>query len=145
MFRKQKKKSLHFNTCVALAGNSGRLTRVRLQQPQEQRYLPIPTSSCSIFVCPNSGIYCCQRLGFLTSAQMLYGGCTDTVRESALNVDSRRKILCRTGDSNPRLALQTHALPTEPVRPALITSQKLCGQEGGPGFSFPLPFFPRHK
>ena len=71
--------------------------------------------------------------------------CTDTVRESALNVDSGRKIPCRTGDSNPRLALQTHALPTEPFRPAMITSQKLCGQEGGPGFSFPIPFFPRHK
>ena len=27
-------------------------------------------------------------------------GCTDTVRESALNVDSGRKIPCRTGESN---------------------------------------------
>ena len=27
-------------------------------------------------------------------------GCTDTVRESALKVDCRRKIPCRTGDSN---------------------------------------------
>ena len=43
----------------------------------------------------------------LTCAQMLmhataYGGCTDTVRESALKVDSGRKIPCRTGDSNLR-------------------------------------------
>ena len=29
-------------------------------------------------------------------------GCTDTVREPALEVDSGRKIPCRTGDSNPR-------------------------------------------
>ena len=29
-------------------------------------------------------------------------GCTDTVRESALKVDSRRKIPCCTGDSNLR-------------------------------------------
>ena len=29
-------------------------------------------------------------------------GCTDTVRESALKVDSRRKIPCRTGESNLR-------------------------------------------
>ena len=29
-------------------------------------------------------------------------GCTDTVRESALNVDSGRKIPCRTGESNLR-------------------------------------------
>ena len=29
-------------------------------------------------------------------------GCTDTVRESALKVDSGRKIFCRTGESNLR-------------------------------------------
>ena len=29
-------------------------------------------------------------------------GCTDTVRESALIVDSGRKIPCRTGESNQR-------------------------------------------
>ena len=29
-------------------------------------------------------------------------GCTDTVRGSALKGDSARKILCRTGESNPR-------------------------------------------
>ena len=31
-----------------------------------------------------------------------HGGCTDTVRESALKVDSGRKIPCRTGESNLR-------------------------------------------
>ena len=51
--------------------------------------------------------YGSQCWGFLTCAQMLmhaiaHGGCTDTVRESALKVDSGRKIPCRTGDSNPR-------------------------------------------
>ena len=30
-----------------------------------------------------------------------HGGCTDTVRESPLEVDSERKIPCRTEDSNP--------------------------------------------
>ena len=30
------------------------------------------------------------------------GGCTDTVRESALKADSGRKIPCRTGESNLR-------------------------------------------
>ena len=29
-------------------------------------------------------------------------GCTDTARESALKVDSRRKIACRTSESNLR-------------------------------------------
>ena len=31
-----------------------------------------------------------------------HGGCTDTVRKSALEADSGRKIPCPTGDSNPR-------------------------------------------
>ena len=31
-----------------------------------------------------------------------HGAFTDTVRESALKVDSRRKIPCRTGESNLR-------------------------------------------
>ena len=37
------------------------------------------------------------------------GGFTDTVRESALKVDSGRKIPCRTGESNLR---QRRACPT---------------------------------
>ena len=50
--------------------------------------------------------YGCQCLGFLTCAQMLmhviaHGGCTDTIRESALHVDSGTKIPCCTRDSNP--------------------------------------------
>ena len=52
--------------------------------------------------------YGCQCLGFLTFAQTLmhaiaYWGCTNTVmRESALKVNSGRKIPSRTWDSNPR-------------------------------------------
>ena len=39
-------------------------------------------------------------------------GSADTVRESALKADSSgRQIPCRTGDSNPRLAFQSDALP----------------------------------
>ena len=43
--------------------------------------------------------------GFLTCAHMqmlaiVHGGCTDTVRESALKVDARRKFPCRTGKSS---------------------------------------------
>ena len=45
--------------------------------------------------------------GSLTCAQMLthataHGGCTDTVRVSALKVDSERKFPCCTGESNLR-------------------------------------------
>ena len=49
--------------------------------------------------------YGCQRLGFLTCSQMSMTaiadvGSRDTVRESALQVDSGRKLPGRTGDSN---------------------------------------------
>ena len=70
--------------------------------------LPIPVCVGSLggSVCQKKW-YGCQCLGFLTCAQMLkraiaQGGCTDTVRESALEVDIGRKILCRSGDSNRR-------------------------------------------
>ena len=48
----------------------------------------------------------CQCLGFLTCAQMLmqviaHGGCSDTERESVLDVDSGRKMFCCARDSNP--------------------------------------------
>ena len=33
--------------------------------------------------------------------EVAYEGCTDTVSESALKVDSGRKIPCRSGESNP--------------------------------------------
>ena len=51
------------------------------------------------------GVRDCQCLGSLTCVQMLmqaiaHGGCTDTVRQSALEADCGRKIPFRTGDSN---------------------------------------------
>ena len=64
--------------------------------------------------------YGCLCLGFLTCTQLLLHviarmGWTDTVKESALNVDSGRKIPCCTGESNlPQwCASLTWALPTE--------------------------------
>ena len=76
--------------------------------------------------------------GSLTCAQMscmrLHTGCTDTVRESALKVDS--KSPCRAGESN---LLQRRAGPTLyqlsyipilttylPVRPSLPSSHDYC-------------------
>ena len=63
--------------------------------------LPIPNSACGIFACPDKR-YGCQCLESLTSAQMLmpaiaHEGCTDTVKESALKVDSGRKSLAAPG------------------------------------------------
>ena len=66
--------------------------------------LPILNSARGIFVCPNKGIAANAWDLPLTCAPMLllaiaHGGCTDTARESALQVDSGRKIPCRTGVS----------------------------------------------
>ena len=44
----------------------------------------------------------------------------DTVRESALKIHSGRKIPCRTGDSNPRLAFQSDALTAELSTPPSV-------------------------
>ena len=40
------------------------------------------------------------NLSLMLMHAIAQGGCTDTVRKSALKVDSGRKIPCRTGDSN---------------------------------------------
>ena len=55
---------------------------------------------------------------------IVHGGCTDTVRESALKVDSGRKVPYRAGNPNPRqycLAFQSDALPSD-LSPLLKTS-----------------------
>ena len=93
----------------------------KAQQPQEQRYPFL--SVCVVFSCVQTMLYDCQCLEFVTCAQMsmhaiAHGGCTDTVRESALKVNSGRKIPCRTRDSNPRqycagLAFQSDTLRDE--------------------------------
>ena len=67
----------------------------------------INTSIIDYYFSVSKQWYGCQCSGFLTRARMLmhaiaHAGCTQTVRESAPEVDSGRKIPCRTGDSNPR-------------------------------------------
>ena len=81
-----------------------------------------------VFLCfhnpPNSDVDC-RILNMRTefNACNCTRGCADTVRESALKVDSGRKIPCRTGESNLR---QRHADPTlyqlsYPRPPTLVT------------------------
>ena len=94
----------------------------KAQQLQEQLYPFL--SVCAVFSCvqtmvwlPVFGIFnVCAQMIMLMHA-IAHGGCTETVRESALEVDSGRKIPCCTGDSNPReycaRAFQSDALPTE--------------------------------
>ena len=63
-------------------------------------------------------------------------GCTDTVRESALKVDSGRKIPCRTGESNLRrqpagpILYQLSYIPISRCR--MVTSAELVVLLGRP-------------
>ena len=75
---------------------------------------------------------------FLSYAQMLmyaiaHGGCTDTVRASAQEADSGRKIPCRTGEVNPRHKLQALVYDilssTTAVFSYAIGSRKLSANE----------------
>ena len=95
-----------YSTSLSLVGNSGGLTWVR---HNSRKSSATHSYQCvyRIFVCPNNGM-AARVWDFLTSAQMLthvtaHRGCADTVRESALKVDSwiKNKKPCRTGDSNP--------------------------------------------
>ena len=95
---------LHIYTIsLSLVKNSGHLTLVRHTSCRSSA-IPIPIRVCNIFVCPNNGIWLPEFGIFSVCADVDSCDCTqdftDTVRESALEVDSGRKIPCRTGDSN---------------------------------------------
>ena len=80
----------------------------------ESRY---PTyDACWVFECfhnpPNSDMdYRIFKVRTDVSARDCTRGCTDTVRESALKVDSGRKIPCRTGESKERQLVPTELHP----------------------------------
>ena len=92
---------------------------------ESRAVLPVPTIRCSIFLCPRNqeqrypflpsgAVFSCVQgivrlplFGVLTCTQMLmhaiaHRGCTDTVRESAPEVDSGSKIPSHIFGSNPR-------------------------------------------
>ena len=69
--------------------------------------------------------------GFLSCAQLLmhaiaHGGCTDTERESALKVDSGKKIPCRTGESNLCQRRAGPMLKPAELHPIPIRTVLLC-------------------
>ena len=84
-------------------GKVGSPFLAKAQQQQEQRY-PAPVG----FFRVSRQSYCYQCLGIFNVCTAVDAcNCTwelyaDTVRESALKVDSGGGIPCRTGDSNPR-------------------------------------------
>ena len=81
----------------SLAGNSCRLTKVRLEPPQEQCYLYPFVQVCAVLFCVHTLVHACQCLGCLTCVQILllhviaHGGRTSAIRESSLKVDSVEK------------------------------------------------------
>ena len=96
---------------ICFFNTSSPLREIRVTLPAEgtaaaRAALPIPISVCSIVRVSKQ--WCgCTCFGFLTCTRvqmhaMAHWGCTDTVRESALKVDSGRTVPCRTVDSNPR-------------------------------------------
>ena len=93
---------LFFILLLSLAGNSGHLTWVRLQQPQEQRY-PFLTVH-AVFTCVQTKVWL-PVLGIFNvwtdvHAHDCTWECTNTVRESTLKVNSGIKIPRCTRESN---------------------------------------------
>ena len=78
-------------------GNLGHFTYVRLQQLQEQCYTFLPV--CAVLLCFQTMVWL-QILGIFNVCTDMYAiaqeGCMDTIKESALKVDSGRKIPCCT-------------------------------------------------
>ena len=106
-----------FRTSLSVVRNLSHLTQGRHSSRKSSathsyrcvRYFPVSTQC-----------YGCQCLGFSMCTQMLmhaiaYGGCADTVRESALEADSRRKTPCGTlrPQSVLRMAILSDTLPVE--------------------------------
>ena len=66
----------------------------------------------------------------------LHTGCTDTVAESALKVDSGSTVPCRTGESNPRkrpAGLMLYHLSYIPIPTGTGTVFGVDGVRGGEG------------
>ena len=107
-----------FSTSLSAMENSGRLTCI---MHSHRKSSATHSYQCVQYVRVSKQWYGCHCLGLLTCAQMLKHaiapGIVQTPRSVRTKADSRRKIPCRTGDSNPRqycgLAFQSDALPTE--------------------------------
>ena len=125
---------LDVSTSLTTVGNSGCLTWARHSSPK--------SSATHSYLCVqhfpvSKQRYGCQRLGFVTCAQMLmhataHGGRTNNVRESALEADSGRKYLAARGNQT-RIGVASvffgqmlyHSIPTPFQVPK--TSSKKAG------------------
>ena len=93
-----------YHCIVLILGKFGSPHPTEAQQPQGQRYPFL--SVCVVLQCVHTMVWL-PVLGICNvhthvDACDCTGGCTDTVRESATEVASERKIPCRITDSNLR-------------------------------------------
>ena len=117
---------------LSFAENSGRLTWVRLLEPQEQRYLFPTASAVFSWVQAQAMVYGCQCLRSLTCAQMsvhtiAHGGCNGHRKRVCTETDCGRKIPCRTGELNRwqwRAGRRCTKWATSSPHPADITKRK---------------------
>ena len=116
MVHKQRNKTF-FSTSLSLAGNLCHHTWVRHSSRKSSathscqclQYVPVSEQwyacQCLQYVPVSEQCYGCQCLRFSTCARMLvrataHGSCSNTVGESAPEVNSGRKIRCCTGELN---------------------------------------------
>ena len=93
---------------MSIYGKFGSPYLGKAQQLQQQQYPFL--SMCTVFSCVQTMVWLKADVLFgvfnvrtdVDVCDSTQGGCTDTVRESAPEIDSGEKIPCRTGDSNPR-------------------------------------------
>ena len=114
-------------------GNLGCLTWIRLQQSVEQ-YYPFLTVR-AVFSCVQTKVWL-PMFGIFNvhtdvTACGCTWGCTDTVKESALKVDSGRKIPGHAREPNVLAAHSSNAVPIEPCKTSLKV-QKRSDQGGLP-------------
>ena len=129
---KKKKKNLSYKCLFVPCRKLGYLTWVR-----HNRHKSSATHSCQCVQCLHvSKQWCdCQSFGFLTCAQIMmhmsaHGGCTDTVRESALEADSGRKSHAAPGTRahcsiGPRFSVYQLSYP-HPLHPTLPPIRSSC-------------------
>ena len=104
-------------TLLTLVGNLGKITVAAIARAM----VPIPTSVCGIFTCPNIGKAASVWDLVVALRCWCVQGCPDTAKESALKVDAgtlRKKSLVAWENQTcvsivPSMAFQSDAPPTE--------------------------------
>ena len=99
----QSRAGLVSSTSLSIVKDSGHLTWVMLQQPQEQ-HCPF-LLACAVFLGLASSFWIVNVHDDVDVYDCTWS-CANAVRESTLEVDPGRKIPCHTRDSKPVSILQ---------------------------------------